>query len=161
VEELHKLEYNERIMKGVGKDAESMFEAYLTIDLGLVQQKDWVKTGLSPWEHNIQHIWYYTDVVLVPDYILNRNEKLYLAEVKGTRKVKVSDYQKLKEMEAKTQGMPALQVGIAYVNVKNQTVSWYSISEVTEMWEGIETLQYYHETDYKGDKKGYKELFFK
>ena len=57
--------YQDRVKDKVGKEAEDMFELYLG-QLGLVKQKDWLKTATSPWEHEIPLFWFYTDIILVP-----------------------------------------------------------------------------------------------
>jgi len=157
--EHHEQEYHDRINKGVGKDAEDIFEKHLE-SLGLYSPKDWLKTGTSPWEHEIDLFWFYTDIVLVPDYIFNKNKKLYLTEVKGTKKIKEVDMDKLKQMHDKAKLFKQVEVGISYVNLQTKKVKWYGYEQVEAMWNAIEELQYYHETDFKGNKKGYKELPF-
>jgi len=151
------MEYNNRVKGGVGKQAEDIFEQHLT-DLGLVKQKDWLKAATSPWEHSIDFFWYYTDIIVVPDYIFNRRDKLYLTEVKGTKKIKFSDMVKLRELYDRAKNYPEVKVGITYVNIKTKEVKWYSFDEVLLMWDSIEQYETYHEKDFKGQEKKYKIL---
>lgn len=155
--EHHEEQYQDRINKGVGKDAEEIFEKHLE-GLGLYSPKDWLKVGTSPWEHDIDLFWLYTAIVLVPDYIFNRKGMLYLSEVKGTKRIKATDMENLREMYDKSKDFDKVQVGISYVNVQTKKVKWYSFKQVEEMWNSIDKLEYYHETDFRGQKKAYKIL---
>jgi len=155
--DFNEMEYNNRVKGGVGKQAEDIFEQHLT-DLGLVKQKDWLKAATSPWEHSIDFFWYYTDIIVVPDYIFNRRDKLYLTEVKGTKKIKFSDMVKLRELYDRAKNYPEVKVGITYVNIKTKEVKWYSFDEVLLMWDSIEQYETYHEKDFKGQEKKYKIL---
>ena len=155
--DFNEMEYNDRVEGGVGKQAEDIFEQHLT-DLGLVKQKDWLKAATSPWEHSIDFFWYYTDIITVPDYIFNRRDKLYLTEVKGTKKIKFSDMVKLRELYERAKDYPEVKVGLTYVNRKTKEVKWYSFEEVLQMWDSIEEYETYHEKDFKGQEKKYKTL---
>ena len=157
VMDFNEMEYNDRVEGGVGKQAEDIFEQHLT-DLGLVKQKDWLKAATSPWEHSINFFWYYTDIITIPDYIFNRKDKLYLTEVKGTKKIKFSDMDKLQEMYDRAKDYPEVKVGLTYVNIKTKEVKWYSFEEVLLMWDSIEQYETYHEKDFKGQEKRYKIL---
>ena len=42
----NEMDYNDRVKDGVGKQAEDIFEQHLT-DLGLVKQKDWLKSAIE------------------------------------------------------------------------------------------------------------------
>jgi len=83
---------------------------------------------------------------------------LYLAEVKGTKRIKATDMENLREMYNKSKDFDKVQVGISYVNVQTKEVKWYSFKQVEEMWNSIDKLEYYHETDFRGQKKAYKVL---
>ena len=157
VMDFNEMEYNDRVEGGVGKQAEDIFEQHLT-DLGLVKQKDWLKAATSPWEHSINFFWYYTDIITIPDYIFNRRDKLFLTEVKGTKKIKFSDMDKLQEMYDRAKDYPEVKVGLTYVNIKTKKVKWYSFEEVLLMWDSIEQYETYHEKDFKGQEKKYKIL---
>jgi len=151
------MKYNDRVEGGVGKQAEDIFEQHLT-DLGLVKQKNWLKAATSPWEHNIDFFWYYTDIITIPDYIFNRRNRLYLTEVKGTKKIKFSDMEKLQELYERARDYPEVKIGITYVNIKTKKVKWYSFEEVLKMWVGVKEHHTYHEKDFKGQEKRYKIL---
>ena len=151
------MKYNDRVEGGVGKQAEDIFEQHLT-DLGLVKQKNWLKAATSPWEHNIDFFWYYTDIITIPDYIFNRRNRLYLTEVKGTKKIKFSDMEKLQELYERARDYPEVKIGITYVNIKTKKVKWYSFEEVLKMWVGVKEHHTYHEKDLKGQEKKYKIL---
>ena len=153
----NEMDYNDRVEDGVGKKAEDIFEQHLT-DLGLVKQKDWLKAATSPWEHSINFFWYYTDIITIPDYIFNRRDKLFLTEVKGTKKIKSSDMDKLQEMYDRAKDYPEVKVGLTYVNRKTKEVKWYSFEEVLQMWDSIEEYETYHEKDFKGQEKKFKTL---
>ncbi len=153
----NEMDYNDRVKDGVGKKAEDIFEQHLT-DLGLVKQKDWLKAATSPWEHSINFFWYYTDIITIPDYIFNRRDKLFLTEVKGTKKIKFSDMDKLQEMYDRAKDYPEVKVGLTYVNRKTKEVKWYSFEEVLQMWDSIEEYETYHEKDFKGQEKKFKTL---
>ena len=153
----NEMDYNDRVEDGVGKKAEDIFEQHLT-DLGLVKQKDWLKAATSPWEHSINFFWYYTDIITIPDYIFNRRDKLYLTEVKGTKKIKFSDMVKLRELYDRAKDYPEVKVGLTYVNRKTKEVKWYSFEEVLQMWDSIEEYETYHEKDFKGQEKKFKTL---
>ena len=153
----NEMDYNDRVKDGVGKQAEDIFEQHLT-DLGLVKQKDWLKAATSPWEHSINFFWYYTDIITIPDYIFNRRDKLFLTEVKGTKKIKFSDMDKLQEMYDRAKDYPEVKVGLTYVNRKTKEVKWYSFKEVLQMWDSIEEYETYHEKDFKGQEKKFKTL---
>ena len=153
----NEMDYNDRVEDGVGKKAEDIFEQHLT-DLGLVKQKDWLKAATSPWEHSINFFWYYTDIITIPDYIFNRRDKLFLTEVKGTKKIKFSDMDKLQEMYDRAKDYPEVKVGLTYVNRKTKEVKWYSFEEVLQMWDSIEEYATYHEKDFKGQEKKFKTL---
>tara|TARA_R100000805_G_C3546229_1_gene59618 strand:+ start:36 stop:512 length:477 start_codon:yes stop_codon:yes gene_type:complete len=155
--DFYKMKYNDRVEGGVGKQAEDIFEQHLT-DLGLVKQKNWLKAATSPWEHNIDFFWYYTDIITIPDYIFNRRNRLYLTEVKGTKKIKFSDMEKLQELYERARDYPEVKIGITYVNIKTKKVKWYSFEEVLKMWVGVKEHHTYHEKDLKGQEKRYKIL---
>jgi len=157
--EYSELDYQDRVEGGVGKKAEDIFEQHLT-DLGLVKQKDWLKAATSPWEHSIDFFWYYTDIITIPDYIFNLKNKLYLSEVKGTKKIKFSDMVKLREMYDRAKDYDEVVVGISYVNVRTAKVKWYSFEQVLEMWDKVKEHHVYHEKDFKGVEKKYKILPF-
>ena len=151
------MKYNDRVEGGVGKQAEDIFEQHLT-GLGLVKQKNWLKAATSPWEHSINFFWYYTDIITIPDYIFNRRDRLYLTEVKGTKKIKFSDMEKLQELYERARDYPEVKIGITYVNIKTKKVKWYSFEEVLKMWVGVKEHHTYHEKDLKGQEKRYKIL---
>jgi len=155
--DFNEMKYNDRVEGGVGKQAEDIFEQHLT-DLGLVKQKDWLKAATSPWEHSIDFFWYYTDIITIPDYIFNRRDRLYLTEVKGTKKIKFSDMEKLQELYERARDYPEVKVGITYVNIKTKKVKWYSFEEVLKMWGSVKKHHTYHEKDFKGQEKRYKIL---
>ena len=155
--DFNEMKYNDRVEGGVGKQAEDIFEQHLT-DLGLVKQKDWLKAATSPWEHSIDFFWYYTDIITIPDYIFNRRDRLYLTEVKGTKKIKFSDMEKLQELYERAKDYPEVKVGITYVNIKTKKVKWYSFEEVLKMWGSVKEHHTYHEKDFKGQEKRYKIL---
>ena len=65
----------------------------------LVEFKDWLKIGTDPKENKLDLFWYVTKVLLIPDYAVVKNGFIYLVEVKGTLKLKESDYHKIMEMQ--------------------------------------------------------------
>ena len=77
--------------------ADEAMQQYLK-DAGLVEFKDWLKIGTDPKENKLDLFWYVTNVLLIPDYAVVKDNFIYLVEVKGTNKIKYSDFKKLQEM---------------------------------------------------------------
>lgn len=157
--EQHERDYQDRIKDKVGKQAEDMFELYLT-QLGLVKQKDWLKTATSPWEHSIPLFWIYTYIILIPDYLVYINGELRLCEVKGTKKIKLDDYQKLYQMHQKAKQFKQVSVGIYYYNSFYRAFKWIPFEEVQKMWREMKHWGTYHELDFQGNPKLFKQLPF-
>ena len=105
--------------------------------------------------------WYATEILLLPDYIVVRDELIYFVEVKGTNKVKASDYYKIQEMNWKGSKYKQVRIGIMYFANMNAEPKWFSAEKLFDMWKDprFET-KYYPELDFKGNKKPYKELPF-
>ena len=61
-------------------------------DTGSVEYKDYLRIGTDPKVNKLDLFWYATEILLLPDYIVVRDEIIYFAEVKGTNKVKSADY---------------------------------------------------------------------
>ena len=68
-----------------------------------------LRIGTDPKVNKLDLFWYATEInhesteVVEPDYIVVRDELIYFVEVKGTNKVKASDYYKIQEMNWKGQ----------------------------------------------------------
>ena len=59
-------------------------------DTGSVEYKDYLRIGTDPKVNKLDLFWYATEILLLPDYIVVRDELIYFVEVKGTNKVKAS-----------------------------------------------------------------------
>jgi len=149
--------YHDRVKDKVGKEAEDMFELYLG-QLGLVKQKDWLKTATSPWEHEIPLFWFYTDIILVPDYLVFIENELRLCEVKGTRNIKFEDYLKMYQMHKKAKNFDGVEVGMYYYNSYFRGFKWIPFLELQKMWKQMKHVGTYPEKDFRGKPKLYKRL---
>jgi len=130
-------------------------------DTGSVEYKDYLRIGTDPKVNKLDLFWYATEILLLPDYIVVRDEMIYFAEVKGTNKVKASDYYKIQEMNWKGSKYKQVRIGIMYFANMNAEPKWFSAEKLFDMWKDprFET-KYYPELDFKGNKKPYKELPF-
>jgi len=144
-----------------GEDmADIAMQNYLN-DIGAVEYEDYLRIGTDPKVNKLDLFWYATEILLLPDYIVVRDEMIYFAEVKGTNKVKASDYYKIQEMNWKGSKYNQVRIGIMYFKNTNAEPKWYSAEKLFDMWKDprFET-KYYPELDFKGNKKAYKELPF-
>ena len=55
-------------------------------DAGLVEFKDWLKIGTDPKENKLDLFWYVTNVLLIPDYAVVKDNFIYLVEIKELTK---------------------------------------------------------------------------
>lgn len=154
--------------QSAGKKAEELFELNLFYLQNKEEYKDWLKTGTSPHEHNLNLFYIYSYTTIDPDYIVYSKERdlLYLVEVKGTKKFKVADYEKLTKLYEETKQYDKAKVGVKYINTITREQYWWSYSEVKEQWDKIEKIEYYKnkdgsfELDALGNKKPYKTFPF-
>jgi hypothetical protein len=151
--------YHDRVADEVGKEPEDMFELYLE-QLGLVKNQTWMKTGTSPWEHTMPLFWFYTFIVINPDYLVYIQNELRLCEVKGTTKLKLDDYQKLYQMYQKAKEFKQVDVGIYYYNSHYKAFKWIPFVEIQRMWKDMEHWGTYPEKDFQGNPKLFKQLPF-
>lgn len=140
--------------------ADKAMQKYLA-DTGSVEFKDYLRIGTDPKVNKLDLFWYATEILLLPDYIVVRDEMIYLAEVKGTNKLKASDYYKIQEMNWKGSKYKQVRIGVMYFANMNAEPKWFSAEKLFDMWKDprFET-KYYPELDFKGNKKPYKELPF-
>ena len=144
-----------------GEDmADIAMQNYLR-DTGAVEYQDYLRIGTDPKVNKLNLFWYATEILLLPDYIVVRDELIFFAEIKGTNKVKASDYYKIQEMNWKGSKYNQVRIGIMYFKNINAEPKWYSAEKLFDMWKDprFET-KYYPELDCKGNKKAYKELPF-
>ena len=71
--------------------ADDSMQKYLN-SIGLVKNETWMKIGTDPKTNNMKKMWLALQILLIPDYIFVHKDKLWLSEVKGTLKLKESDY---------------------------------------------------------------------
>jgi len=144
-----------------GEDmADIAMQNYLR-DTGAVEYQDYLRIGTDPKVNKLNLFWYATEILLLPDYIVVRDELIFFAEIKGTNKVKASDYYKIQEMNWKGSKYKEVKVGLMYFSHENAEPKWYSASVLEDIWKDPEvTMKYYPELDFKGNKKAYKELPF-
>jgi len=147
--------------RNIGDDmADLAMQKYLA-DTGSVEFKDYLRIGTDPKVNKLDLFWYATEILLLPDYIVVRDELIYFVEVKGTNKLKASDYYKIQEMNWKGSKYKQVRIGVMYFAKINAEPKWYSAEKLFDMWKDprFET-KYYPELDFKGNKKPYKELPF-
>jgi len=127
----------------------------------LVEYQDYLRIGTDPKVNKLDLFWYATEILLVPDYIVVKDGLIYFVEVKGTNKLKQSDYVKIQEMNWKASRYPQVKIGLMYFKNKNAEPKYYPASVLVTMWhDPSNEAKYYPELDFKGNKKMYKELPF-
>jgi hypothetical protein len=127
----------------------------------LVEYKDYLRIGTDPKVNKLDLFWYATEILLLPDYIVVQKGHISFVEVKGTNKLKASDYYKLQEMNWKGSRYKEVKVGIMYFSNANADPKWYSANLLADIWKNPEyPIKYYPELDFKGNKKAYKEIPF-
>ena len=103
--------------------------------------------------------WYVTKVLLIPDYAVVKNGFIYLVEVKGTLKLKESDYQKLMEMHYKARRYDKVKVGLFYFKNPHAEPKWFHAEKIHDLWIDPRTEEgYYPEKDVDGQAKLYRVL---
>ena len=125
---------------------------------GLKEYKDWLKIGTDPKENKLNYFWLVTAVINIPDYCVVVNKKVYLVEVKGTKRIKESDYIKLEELHRKAEPYDEVFVGIMYFGTGLKKPMWIPFSALKGMWEDKNTIWGYYEKDFLGNPKLYKIL---
>jgi hypothetical protein len=141
--------------------ADDTMQKYLN-SIGLVKNETWMKIGTDPKTNNMQKMWLALQILLIPDYIFVHKDKLWLSEVKGTLKLKESDYLHLQEMYERAKPYKEVRVGLTYFKHPNAKPVWFDYKTIEEIWndESTET-GYYPELDLNGNKKLYKVLTVK
>ena len=105
--------------------------------------------------------WYVTNVLLIPDYAVVKDNFISLVEVKGTKKIKYSDFKKLQEMHYRARRYKPVKVGIMFFKNKTAEPIWVSYEKLYEIWDDPRTEEgYYPEKDVDGKPKLYKVLPF-
>jgi hypothetical protein len=138
--------------------ADEAMQQYL-IDAGLVEYKDWLKIGTDPKENKLDLFWFVTKVLLIPDYAVVKEGFIYLVEVKGTLKLKQSDYHKLMEMNWRARNYKQVKVGLFYFSHPKADPKWFSADKIAELWLDPRTEEgHYPEKDVDGKPKLYKVL---
>ena len=101
----------------------------------LVEFKDWLKIGTDPKENKLDFVLVcYKGITLIPDYAVVKNGFIYLVEVKGTLKLKESDYHKLMEMQYRARRYDKVKVGLFYFKHPNAEPKWFSAEKISELW---------------------------
>jgi len=141
--------------------ADDSMQKYLN-SIGLVKNETWMKIGTDPKTNNMQKMWLALQILLIPDYIFVHKDKLWLSEVKGTLKLKESDYLHLQEMYERAKPYKEVRVGLTYFKHPNAKPVSFDYKTIEEIWndESTET-GYYPELDLNGNKKLYKVLTVK
>ena len=126
---------------------------------GYKEYKDYLRIGTDPKKNKLDLFWYATEILLLPDYIVVEHGFIWFVEVKGTLKLKASDFHKLMEMHWKGCKYKQVKVGIMYFSNSNAAPKYYSAENLANIWKDprFET-KYYPELDFKGHKKPYKVL---
>ena len=124
------------------------------------------KIGPDAKEDFLDDFWIISPILLLPDYIVWAKTGIILfAEVKGTNKIKVSDYNKLEQMHKKATSVnehskKKVEVGIAYIKYPktNKAVKWVPFDTVKDLWKQVEHQTYKDEYELDGSPKMYKSL---
>ena len=126
---------------------------------GFKENIDYLRTGTDPKTNKLDLFWFATKILLLPDYILVTKGFIFFIEVKGTKRLKESDYFKIQEMAYKGQRYKQVKVGIMYfTNPKSEPV-WLDHKKLKDMWfDDTIPIQYYPEKDFEGNLKAYKIL---
>lgn len=150
--------YQER--QSVEDMADMAMQNYLK-ESGFVENKDWLKIGTDPKNNTLDMFYYITDILLIPDYVVVSKGLIHLMEVKGTLKLKESDYLKMKKMYEITQEKKRdkVRVWLAYFAHPEADPVMWTFKSIEMWWEsGKLEEHYYPELDVDGNKKMYKVL---
>ena len=152
----HKDSYESR---NSGEDmADIAMQNYLK-KIELVEYKDYLRIGTDPKINKLDLFWYATEILLLPDYIVVQKGHIFFVEVKGTKRLKATDYYKIQEMDWKGSKYKEVKVGLMYFSNKNAEPKWYPANVLVDIWKDPDiTMKYYPELDFKGNKKAYKEI---
>ena len=103
--------------------------------------------------------WFATKILLLPDYIMVKNNFIYFIEVKGTNRLKEDDYYKIQEMANKGSRYKEVKVGLMYFANKYADPKWFNHFDLRDIWMNDDIpMKYYPELDFRGNKKPYKEI---
>jgi len=152
----HKDSYESR---NSGEDmADIAMQNYLK-KIELLEYKDYLRIGTDPKINKLDLFWYATEILLLPDYIVVQKGHIFFVEVKGTKRLKATDYYKIQEMDWKGSKYKEVKVGLMYFSNKNAEPKWYPANVLVDIWKDPDiTMKYYPELDFKGNKKAYKEI---
>ena len=124
-----------------------------------LEYKDYLRIGTDPKINKLDLFWYATEILLLPDYIVVQKGYIFFVEVKGTKRLKASDYYKIQEMDWKGSKYREVKVGLMYFSNKNAEPKWYPANVLVDIWKDSDIpMKYYPELDFKGNKKAYKEI---
>ena len=130
----------------------------------LSENVHWAKVGPDAKTNNVPLFWFVSQIILCPDYVVAINDKLYLIEVKGTKKLKLTDYEKLREMYTKAIDLQnqivKIEIALMYFSHPNAKPIWINFEKLQEMWNSIDKFEEYPEKDFAGKPKLYKVLPF-
>ena len=146
-------------MRNSGEDmADKAMQQYLRAG-GHEEYKDWLKVGTDPKENKLSMFWFATKILLLPDYIMVKNNFIYFIEVKGTNRLKEDDYYKIQEMAYKGSRYKEVKVGLMYFANKYADPKWFNHLDLRDIWMNDDIpMKYYPELDFRGNKKPYKEI---
>lgn len=154
----HTNTYQERNKINTYDMADDCMQKHL-VSMGLVENKTWMKIGTDPKTNDMDMMWIALQILLIPDYIFVHKDKLWLSEVKGTLKLKESDYLHLQEMYERAAPYDNVNVGLTYFAHPNANPVWFTFEKIQMLWEDESTeVGYYPELDLNGNKKLYKVL---
>ena len=151
----HTNTYQERNKINTYDMADDCMQKHL-VSMGLVENKTWMKIGTDPKTNDMDMMWIALQILLIPDYIFVHKDKLWLSEVKGTLKLKESDYLHLQEMYERAAPYDNVNVGLTYFAHPNANPVWFTFEKIQMLWEDESTeVGYYPELDLNGNKKLY------
>jgi|TARA_B100001094_G_C18100037_1_gene755213 hypothetical protein len=152
--------FGERNFKNKVDAADVLFKTRLDL-----QGTKYLKLGPDPKENYVEKFWLISPIILLPDYIVYKEEAIYFCEVKGTNKIKKVDFDKLFDMHDRSQKVNKhtavkTEVGIVYYknpNTQNK-LKWVPFDEVATMWHETPFEVYEGEYELDGTPKMYKSL---
>ena len=138
--------------------ADLLMQSYLQAK-GYEEYKDYLRIGTDPKVNKLDLFWYATDILLVPDYIVVEHGYIWFVEVKGTLRLKASDFHKIMEMHWKGCKYKEVKVGLFYFKNPHAEPKWFHAEKIHDLWIDPRTEEgYYPEKDVDGKAKLYRVL---
>ncbi len=152
--------FEERNFKNTVDAADQLFQKRLDL-----QGTKYLKLGPDPKESYVEKFWLISPIILLPDYVVYKEEAIYFCEVKGTNKIKKYDFEKLFDMYDRAEKVnkhsaTKIEVGIVYYKNPNHqnNLKWVPFDKLATMWHEHSYQVYEGEYELDGTPKMYKSL---